>query len=251
MELVVLGAHGTWPSAGGATSGLLVTHDGFALWLDTGTGTLANLQRHVGLFDVGAVMVSHSHPDHVTDLYPYLFARIFSPEQPPKVPVYLAPRVLERFHPLLTDEGGDMRLSQGFDVVEVEPGAAYRAGPFTIRTAPMAHSVPTYGVRVEAEGRALAYSADTGPADELVELARGCDLLVAEASWQEDGEARPPIHLTAREAGEAASKAEVNRLVLTHIRPYLDWNRSREEAAGAFDREVLLSAEGLTLEIQP
>lgn len=251
MELTVLGAHGTWPSAGGATSGLLVRHEGFALWLDTGGGTLANLQRHVGMFDVGAVVISHSHPDHVIDLYPYLFARIFSPERPPKVPLYVAPKVLERFHPLLNDDFGDMRLAQGFEVIEVEPGAEYDAGPLRVLTAPMTHTVPTIGVRVEADGRALAYSADTGPTDELVKLARGCDLLVAEASWQEDGEVRAPIHLTAREAGEMAARAGVNRVALTHIRPYLDRERSRDEAATAFDGEVLISTEGMAVEIGP
>lgn len=249
MEVVVLGAHGTWPLAGGATSGLLVRHQGFALWLDTGTGTLANLQRHGSMFDVGAVLISHSHPDHVTDLYPYFFARVFSPERPARIPLYVAPGVLGRVTPLLTDDTGDMQLADGFNVAEVEPGTERRAGPFRIRTAPMTHTVPTIGMRIEADGKALAYSADTGPCDELVALARGCDLLIAEASWQEDGEERPPIHMTAREAGEIAGRAGVNRVALTHIRPYLDRDRSREEAAAAFDGEVVLSREGLALEI--
>jgi ribonuclease BN (tRNA processing enzyme) len=249
VELVVLGAHGTWPLAGGATSGLLVRHEGFCVWLDAGTGTLANLQRHVAMFDVGAVMISHSHPDHVTDLYPYLFARIFSPERPAKIPLHVAPGVLERVNPLLADETGTMQLSDAFDLVEVEPGGEYRVGPFRILTAPMTHTVPTIGMRVEADGRALAYSADTGPCDELVRLARGTDLLVAEASWQEDEEDRIPIHMTAREAGEMAGKAGVRRVALTHIRPYLDRERSREEAAAAFDGEVLLSTEGMSLEV--
>jgi ribonuclease BN (tRNA processing enzyme) len=101
----------------------------------------------------------------------------------------------------------------------------------------MAHSVPTIGVRVEAGGGVLAYSADTGPAEEIVELSRGADLLIAEATWQENGEARPPIHMTAREAGEVAERAGLGELMLTHIRPYLDRDRSREEAAGAFAGE--------------
>jgi ribonuclease BN (tRNA processing enzyme) len=113
----------------------------------------------------------------------------------------------------------------------------------------MRHSVPTLGVRVEAGGSALTYSADTGPTEELVRLGRGSDLLVAEASWQTDGIDRPPIHLTAREAGEMATRAECGRLVLTHIRPYLDRDRSRDEAAGTFGGEVLVATEGLTVEV--
>ncbi len=250
MELIVLGAHGTWPSAGGATSGLLVRHQGHNLVLDLGTGTVAKLQEHVELFDVDSVLISHSHPDHVTDLYTYLMARLFTPERPPKIPLYLAPKVLERFSPLLADDSGDLQVAGAFDVSVVEPGTDISVGPFRITTAPMRHTVPTMGVRVEAGGATIAYSADTGPTEELVTLADGCDVLVGEASWQEDGAPRPPIHLTAREAGEMAARAGCDRLVLTHIRPYLDRDRSREEASSAFDGEVAVGTEGLTLEVR-
>jgi ribonuclease BN (tRNA processing enzyme) len=249
VELTILGAHGTWPGAGGATSGLLVRQDGFNLWIDAGSGTLANLQRHTGLFDVGAVMISHSHPDHVSDLYSYLMARLFAPEHPPKIPIYLAPKVAERFNPLLTDDSAEMRLAEGFDVVVVEPGQGLEAGPFRVSTRPMRHTVPTIGVRVEAGGASMAYSADTGPTDELVKLASGVDLLVAEASYQDTGKELPPIHLSAREAGEAAGEAEAGRLVLTHIRPYLDWDRSREEADAAFGGEVILGRDNETVRV--
>jgi ribonuclease BN (tRNA processing enzyme) len=250
VEVVVLGAHGTWPPAGGATSGLLVRHMGTNIVLDVGTGTLANLQEHVGLFDVDAVLISHSHPDHVADLYSYVMARLFSPERPPRIPLYVAPRVLERFAPLLADDSGDMRVDEAFDVRQVEPGEDLHVGDVAVATAPMRHSVPTFGVRVTAGGAAMAYSADTGPSDDLVLLARGAGLLVAEASWQEDGQDRPPIHLTAREAGEAAGRAGVERLVLTHIRPYLDRDRSRDEAALAFGGDVSVGAEGQVLEVR-
>jgi ribonuclease BN (tRNA processing enzyme) len=250
VDVVVLGAHGTWPSAGGATSGLLIRHGHHHLLLDLGTGTVARLQEHVDLFDVHGVVISHSHPDHVTDLYTYLLARLFSPERPPMIPLYLAPKILERFTPLLADDSGDMKVAEAFDLSVVNPRTEVDVGPFHVTTAPMAHSVPTIGVRVEADGAAMAYSADTGPTEELVRLAAGCDVLVAEASWQDDGLDRPPIHLTAGEAGQAAGKAGCRAVVLTHIRPYLDRDRSREEAVGAFDGEVVVATEGLTVEVR-
>jgi ribonuclease BN (tRNA processing enzyme) len=250
VKVTVLGAHGTWPGAGGATSGHLIQQDQHSLLVDLGTGCLANLQRHTALFDVDAVVISHSHPDHLTDLYTYLMARMFSPERPDRIPLILAPKVLDRFSPLLSDDSGDMKVAEVFEIKVVEPTEEIHVGPFTIQTAPMAHSVPTIGVRVGAGGGVLAYSADTGPAEEIVELSRGADLLIAEATWQENGEARPPIHMTAREAGEVAERAGVDELMLTHIRPYLDRDRSRGEAAGAFAGEVLLATEGLVREVR-
>src|SRR3712207_8466497 len=51
-------------SPGNACSGYLV-HDGeTSVWIDCGPGTLANLQRHVALADVDAIVVTHGHPDH-------------------------------------------------------------------------------------------------------------------------------------------------------------------------------------------
>lgn len=238
MELTILGAHGTWPGAGGATSGLLVREDDYVLWMDAGSGTLANLQRHVDLYDVDAVLLSHSHPDHVSDLFGYLFARLFGPEPQPKIPLLVAPKVIERMSPLLGQEKGEPKLAAAFDVLEVQPGEEHNLGPFRIATAPMRHSVPTIGVRVESASGTMAYSADTGPTEELVGLARGADLFVVEASWQDDREGQPPIHLTAREAGEAAAKAGVGRALLTHLRPYRDADRSREQASETFDGEV-------------
>ena len=250
MELTILGAHGTWPGAGGATSGLLVREDGYALWMDAGSGTLANLQRHMDLYDVDAVLLSHSHPDHVSDLFGYLFARLFGPEPQPKIPLLVAPGVVERMTPLLGQDTGEPKLTAAFDVLEVQPGEEHHLGPFRIGTAPMRHSVPTIGVRVESTSGTLAYSADTGPTDELVDLSRNADLLVVEASWQDDREGQPPIHLTAREAGEAAAKAAVGRAVLTHLRPYRDADRSREQAAETFDGDIRPGRDNETMTVR-
>ena len=52
MELIVLGAAGTWPPPGGANCGYLLRHEGTHVWIDAGTGTFANLQEHVGVGEI-------------------------------------------------------------------------------------------------------------------------------------------------------------------------------------------------------
>lgn len=236
MKLTILGSHGTWPRPGGAASGYLLTHDGFSLWLDAGTGTLANLQEQVDPFELGAVVVSHRHFDHFLDLYPYSFAR-WSEGHPP-VPLYAPPGMFE--HAMRIED----TLSKGLEPHEVEPGSTFEVGPFRVATAPMRHPVPTLGMRFHANGSALAYSADTGPSDALVDLARDADVLLEEATLLGRENRQPDLHLTAREAGEHAARAGVGRTILTHIRPLNDRDAVLEEAAATFPGELAVAEEG-------
>jgi ribonuclease BN (tRNA processing enzyme) len=241
MKLTVLGSHGTWPRAGGAASGYLLSEDGFHLWLDAGTGTLAKLQEHVDPFDLGAVIVSHRHFDHFLDLYPYFFAR-WSEGHPP-LPLYGPPGMFE--HAMQIEDG----LAMGFEWHPVDLGEVFEVGPFRVGTAPMRHPVPTLGMRFGANGTAFAYSADTGPSDELVKLARDADVLLTEATFVGAENPAPDFHLTAGEAGEHAARARAGRTVLTHIRPLNDRSDVLEQASGHYDGELHVAVEGMEVRV--
>jgi ribonuclease BN (tRNA processing enzyme) len=243
VELVVLGSGGGWAKPGGAACGYLVRHDGFNLWVDAGTGTMANLQEHVDLLEVDAVAISHRHFDHFLDLYPFFLSLVFHPDRPRKLPLFAPPGMFE--HALQLEDD----LTKVFEPRVVQPGSTFEAGPVRVRTALMRHQVPTLGMRIEADGRALAYSGDTGPTDELVELARGADVLVAEATWIQRGDGWDFIHMTAEEAGHAGRRAGVGRLLLTHIWPTNDRGAVQELAGDAFGAPVMLADKGLTLEV--
>ena len=73
-------------------------------------------------------------------------------------------------------------MTEAFDFRTLTPGTT-ELGPLRITTAHMNHPVETFGFRVEHDGRVLAYSADTGPCDELGTLAAGADVLLCEASF--------------------------------------------------------------------
>ncbi len=89
MRLTVLGCAGTFPGPRSGCSSYLVEHDGFRLLLDAGNGAVGALQRHGGLLDLDAVLLSHLHADHCVDLVAYAYARIYPPAgPPPPLPVY-------------------------------------------------------------------------------------------------------------------------------------------------------------------
>ncbi|MFN2543228.1 MAG: MBL fold metallo-hydrolase [Actinomycetota bacterium] len=251
MELIVLGSSGAFPAAGGAASGYLLRQDGFDLWIDCGTGTLANLQRHVPYHSIDAILVSHEHPDHCLDLYPLFIARLFHPDHLDALPVHAPSGVFDRVGSLERDqEGGRMR--DVFSFQTVEPGASFEIGPFSVRTTLLPHWVPNIGTRLEADGVAVAYTGDTGPAEGIVDIGRDADLLIAEASWQDahrnDDEAQP-YHLTSRGAAEHAARAEAKRLMLSHFWPGLDRDVSRAQAREAYGGDIVLAAEGVSVEL--
>ena len=106
------------------------------------------------------------------------------------------------------------------------------------------HPVPTSAVRITYGDRTLVYSADTGESPELVSLAHGADVFLCEATFGPDEEYVPDLHLTARQAGEHAAKAGVDRLVVTHVPPWVSREAQAHEAAEAFSGTVELAQPG-------
>ena len=239
MELTVLGCAGTFPRADSPCSGYLVEHEGFRLVVDLGAGALGMLQRHVDLLDVDAVYVSHLHADHCIDLVAYSYARRYHPGGvPPQLPVYGPVGTGERLCAAFEEPPADGLLDV-YDFREVPPGEL-QIGPFAVRTVRSNHPVECHALRLEAGGRSLTYSGDTGECPELVELARGTDLFLCEASWTHAEDRPPGIHLSGREAGEHAARADVGRLLLTHVTAFADPAAVLDEARAAFSGPVEL-----------
>lgn len=244
MRLSVLGCSGSVPGPDSPASGYLVQHDGFALVLDLGNGAFGELVRHVRASDVGAVVLSHLHPDHCIDVVAYGIAlRHGRHTRADPIPV-LAPtgarsRLLSAARADAAQPPPDQELA-GFAFSE--PVAA-TVGPFELSFARMVHPVPTYAVRVAVPGGpVLVYSGDTGPSQALVELARGADLLLCEASFVAGEPGPSDLHLTGEQAGDHATRAGVGRLVLTHVPPWNSREAAVAEAMTTFDGHLEAAA---------
>src|SRR6266516_1340357 len=233
VRLSVLGSHGTWPGTGGECSGYLVTSGSFHLWLDAGTGTFARLQEHVAPGDIDAVLITHGHADHFLDVIPAFYARHYGDLGQAGLPFY-SPAGFMDLAALLVSENGRNVMAEAYAFDQMEAGRVVEVGPFRVTSFEMTHiGVYSLGYRIQAEGHTLAYTGDTGPCEEAIELARGADLFLCEATYQDPMD-HTFFHLSAEQAAEHAARADVRRLVLTHLTPALDPGVSLEQAAGLF-----------------
>ncbi|MEV4093507.1 MBL fold metallo-hydrolase [Streptosporangium saharense] len=250
MKLTIIGCSGSFPGPDSPASCYLLEAEGFRMLLDFGNGSLGALQRHIGLYDVDAICLSHLHADHCLDICPYHVVRTYSPRGPlPRLPVHApadAPRRLAAAYGMPKEPG----LETAFDFVRLSPGV-FEVGPFQVTAAPVNHPVETYGFRVSHGGRSIAYSADTGESAELVKLASGADLFLCEASFVE-GPAQPAdLHLTGRQAAEHAAAADAGTLVLTHLVPWNSTEQVLDEASrGGFAGRIELARSGAHYDLE-
>ena len=241
LALCVLGCDGSYPGPGGACSGYLLTCATTVVWLDAGPGTMAALQTHVPLDELDAVVLTHEHADHWSDLEHldvafrwYLGRSGF--------PVYAPPDLIAAASDRIPDDGVvDWRPTSPDQPIEI--------GPMTFTFSRTDHPVQTFAVRVDGRGRSLGYSADTGPRWPLSSLGPGLDLALVEATWLADHERDAAPHLSARQAGATARQAGVGRLVLTHVLPTTPRAAAEEEAEASFGAPVEVAGAGARYEL--
>lgn len=239
----MLGGCGAWPAAGQACSGYLVEQEGFRLLIDPGYATLPALLKLAGAELIDAVLISHGHPDHCADLSPLLRARALRDDPPAALSVHALPGAVEPV--IALDRPGMFR--NAYSSIEFDPGDRFTIGPFDVATWRLPHFVPNAGIRLAAGGQTLAYTGDTGPSPDLLPLASGADLFLAEATFAEEVPADSSGYLSsARQAGENAVRSGVGQLVLTHLWPGSD-PHAAEEAARRFYRGKVTVARGGTV----
>jgi ribonuclease BN (tRNA processing enzyme) len=238
LAVTVLGCSGTYAGPGGACSGYLVRSAGASLVVDLGPGSLANLQQHVTLADVDAVVLSHAHPDHWLDV-PLLRNALRYVLGLEGLTVYGTAETLALAVTLI----GELAPTLLWHIVHA--ASTVEVGDQVVRFSRTDHPVETLAVRVDADGRSLLYSADTGPAWDAGAVGADPDLFMCEASLRPDAEGTVQ-HLSARQAGKLARQVGAHQLVLTHVVPGVDPEAQRRLADDAFGRPVDIAENGRT-----
>lgn len=194
---------------------MLVRQDGLSpLLLDCGSGVLQNLQRSgVAFDDVGDVLLTHNHLDHVNDLIALVKADWLVGRE--ELRVWGPPSTRETVTGFL-ETYPYMRDRVDLEVREVEPGDSFQVGDWSVDTLETEHSVPSMALRLEGK---FVYSGDTEPVEGMRGFADGCEVLVHDCSFPDSVDVGN--HTRPSGLAEVLDGCGVSRVYLTHLYPHV------------------------------
>jgi ribonuclease BN (tRNA processing enzyme) len=250
-RVTIVGAGTSAPQPETPASGILVETASTALLVDCGQGVIRDVMRRRDPRDLDAIVIGHMHADHYIDLVSLRYLMPWTGFAGRRVPILLPPGGRARMDLLSTAiSERDGFFDHTFDVREYDPAATLRIGDLALGFVAGRHYVPAWGCTIaDGAGKRIVISGDTGPNDELVEIARGADVLIVEATLLAGAEDDPERgHLTLDEALDLGARAGAGVTILVHHRPQ---NREALNAACATHPAAVVGLPGLTWELDP
>lgn len=235
MKVTVIGHWGGFPKVGEATSGYLIEHDNYKLLLECGSGVVSSLQKVVDLGKLDAVLITHYHYDHCCDIGPLQYARQIKTqlgEINNPLPIY-APN--GDFFNLLKWE--DYTYGESFN-----EDSNLNLGPFEISFIKNNHPIEAYSVKIKCDNKIFSFTSDTSYFDELTSFFNESDLLIAECSFYAHMDGTKAGHLNSAQVGELAKKANVNKLILTHLPHFGNHEDLIAQAKQYYNGEIILAS---------
>ena len=227
MFLHVLGCNGPYPAPGGACSGYLLESDSgkTKIVLDLGSGTLSRLCALCDpASEIDAVILSHLHYDHMSDVTVLGYLLDFSPRETIKL--------------VCPDTPADVRkLIKGkFDVY---PPKDFTLGEFDIQFMRVKHPVETYAVKVTCDQSIFVYTGDTNECAEIDLFAFGADTILADAGLSRQDWMPGKPHMHPALCAKLAKNSKADQLILTHLSPRYDSGELLDEARAVFTNTYL------------
>jgi ribonuclease BN (tRNA processing enzyme) len=240
MKVIILGSGTCVPSLKRSAPAYYIEAEGVRVLVDCGSGALLQLEKAGQSYrDIDSVFITHSHPDHFSDLMPLVQALLATPgfRRRKDLTIFGTGRFLAYFGQALAAVLGQVK-SYPLVLEEIQP--AQTCGPFHISTAKTAHSSDSIAYRFERHGKSVVFTGDADYDQSLNEFAKGADLLITDCSFPEAQ--KVPGHMSARECGMTAHHAVVAKLVLSHIYPSRTPDRDRiAESSAVFSGDIVLA----------
>lgn len=248
-KLIILGSASAISDAQHENTHMALLGEKRTVLIDCVSNPLVRLQQaDVNHNQITDLVLTHFHPDHVSGV-PLLLMNMWLLGRKHPLNVYGLHYTLKRVEALM-DFYDWSHWPNFFPVVfhhlpERANIPVLACDEFNIIASPVRHLVPTIGLRVTfpQQDKILAYSCDTEPCPEVMELASGADVLIHEAGGATHG------HSSAAQAGEIARRAEVGRLYLIHYPTHgPDYEKLLPEASRTFGRPAALAEDFMALD---
>jgi len=240
MKIKVLGTGTCVPSLQRSSSSYLVQTKQLNILIDVGPSVVRRLLEYgFTTRDIDVIILTHFHVDHTADLSTFLFASNYDVEARAKELSVLGGDGLHDFYRgLLAVYPWLLPRSYEISLREMSKGTLNKGG-LVITTAQMEHNKESIGVRFE-ERKSVTFSGDTDYTKNLIKLASGTDLLIAECSFPErkvDG------HLNLEILQKIVDEANPKRVLISHLYP--EW----DDFSGVLHAPYLLGEDGMEIEV--
>lgn len=220
MQLRFVGCGDAFGSGGRQNTCFHVAGERVNLLIDCGATSLPALKRlDIARDDIDLILITHFHGDHFAGLPFLLLDAQFARRSRPLViagPQGIETRLAQLMEALF-ENSSKTRQKFELSVVALSPEETRSFGAVDVTPYPVVHGEsggPFLAYRVEAEGRVIAYSADTEWTEMLIPLGRDADLFIAEAYYY-DRIVKNHLSLTTLQAH--LPEIRPKRLVLTHM----------------------------------
>ncbi len=249
-EIVILGSGTGVPTLRRGSPGLLLISESSNTLIDSGSGTLRRmLETGMNYQDLDLLLYTHTHPDHVSDLVPILFACKYtdSPRQK-DLQCIGGPGFKSYFDQVKKIHGRWIEPESYRLTVDEVAQQPFSFRDLRISAKPMAHLPESVGYRIDfRDEKSLAISGDTDYCKNIVDLGFEVDFLVLECSFP-DGK-KIEGHLTPSLAGKIATEARCKRLLLTHLYPVCDQHNILDQCRRSFQGETILGEDFMRIRI--
>jgi ribonuclease BN (tRNA processing enzyme) len=221
MELTFIGSGNAFGAGGRHNTCFLLAGAKRRLLIDCGASSLVGMrQRGIEPNEIDGVVLTHLHGDHFGGL-PFLLldAQHISKRKDGIFvfgPPGLSARLAQAQEVLFPGSSTTPPLRFPLDLREMPVGEPCRGDGFAVTPYPADHSAgaPCYALRVEMEGKIVAYSGDTAWTEALIEVGRGADLFICECSSYERA---VPGHLDYKTLAPRLAEIGAKRVIITHM----------------------------------
>ena len=219
IKVRFLGSGNAFADGGRSHACIHVSAPGVSLLLDCGGSSLPLIKRYLDPAAIEAIAVTHLHGDHFGGI-PFVLDEQKSNGRRRKI-VLAGPRSLEARVRLVAEVFGIDMASLGYDAPFVVLGREeHELSGALVAALPVTHSpaAEPHGLRVRIGETLIAYSGDARWSDELVEVARGADLFICEATNFATAEEKDnPVHISYETLMKNRARLDCRRIVLTHL----------------------------------